>query len=660
MSWDSDISKLKVQIEYWYQLLSTIHSTHLDNLDDYQPEGANVSYNFSGFVDLASSHRSDLDSLFTSNEDFTFWLSNIAIDSINPGDDALIEELKKFMMKGVSISGTVTFTNGSVDVTGSGTSFSSDLAVGDWIYAEIDGYFYREKIESITNDSALKLSNPYRGTTSSGQTLIRIQTIKTNGVTVDFPSYGSSLTGDKFIVFTHPYDQFDFLFETPKRTQTWTFECVYDLHDDASLDYSGEFLAKSGEGVEHDYIDETGAKEHYNGILAINSQNTPTGNLISSNASFQGSFNTTSGFASWAKASGDDWNNCSRDTDNYVHYTAGTRTKISPNGTGSSCKWSTDFTLSYYALNSLDFDPHTLYEAIYFYRYEDTVAGDASSADGQMVLTVGTMYAYGPTDGIKKSTQAYTSAASPSISLSSDKMYVTGTGTSFTTEYARGSLFWVESDGRSYAVEIKDVVDNTHLYLKKAYTGTGTDYPAGDNTLSGTIAITNGSTAVTGNGTHFLSEIAIGDLIWNADDDTISDAGVVASIESDTALTLSAAYGGTTRDPAEYNIKCTGWHWLEVADYPEYFWQDNLSFDIQRQNSTSGSVYVDEVIFAPSEFYPEIGEWITILSRTVNIAKGDSFTIDVTNTNSAKIQRMLALDWRHSLPHYTTPVISDP
>lgn len=60
------------------------------------------------------------------------------------------------------------------------------------------------------------------------------------------------------------------------------------------------------------------------------------------------------------------------------------------------------------------------------------------------------------------------------------------------------------------------------------------------------MGFTAASAAVTGVGTLFLTEVAVGDKIWNGTSDTIAAAGTVASIESNTALTLAAGYGGTT------------------------------------------------------------------------------------------------------------------
>jgi hypothetical protein len=60
------------------------------------------------------------------------------------------------------------------------------------------------------------------------------------------------------------------------------------------------------------------------------------------------------------------------------------------------------------------------------------------------------------------------------------------------------------------------------------------------------VVFTNGSTAVTGVGTSFLTELAVGECIYNGTDDTEAAAVRIASIASDTALTLAGGYGGTS------------------------------------------------------------------------------------------------------------------
>lgn len=74
----------------------------------------------------------------------------------------------------------------------------------------------------------------------------------------------------------------------------------------------------------------------------------------------------------------------------------------------------------------------------------------------------------------------------------------------------------------------------------------------GPSALTGTVTLTNGSTSVTGSGTAFTTELAVGDYVYlNAQK---TQLGKVASIGSNTALTLTANYGGTTGSGAASKI----------------------------------------------------------------------------------------------------------
>lgn len=60
------------------------------------------------------------------------------------------------------------------------------------------------------------------------------------------------------------------------------------------------------------------------------------------------------------------------------------------------------------------------------------------------------------------------------------------------------------------------------------------------------MQFTAGAKDVTGVGTHFLTELAVGEKIYNGTDDTEAAGIAIASIESDTSLTLAENYAGTS------------------------------------------------------------------------------------------------------------------
>lgn len=65
-----------------------------------------------------------------------------------------------------SLTGTLTFTNGSATVTGSGTAFSTELEVGDYIILDADETW--AEVLSIESDTSLTLTAVYAGTGGSG------------------------------------------------------------------------------------------------------------------------------------------------------------------------------------------------------------------------------------------------------------------------------------------------------------------------------------------------------------------------------------------------------------------------------------------------------------------------------------------------------------
>ena len=67
----------------------------------------------------------------------------------------------------VALAGTVTFTNGSITVTGTGTAFTTALIVGDWIKKTADAETLYAQVAAINSDTQLTLTNGYTGTTAT-------------------------------------------------------------------------------------------------------------------------------------------------------------------------------------------------------------------------------------------------------------------------------------------------------------------------------------------------------------------------------------------------------------------------------------------------------------------------------------------------------------
>jgi hypothetical protein len=66
-----------------------------------------------------------------------------------------------------TLTGTLTFTNNSTNVTGSGTIFTTEVAIGQYLKKSADSETYYARVSEIISDTQLTLSTLYVGTTAS-------------------------------------------------------------------------------------------------------------------------------------------------------------------------------------------------------------------------------------------------------------------------------------------------------------------------------------------------------------------------------------------------------------------------------------------------------------------------------------------------------------
>lgn len=64
-------------------------------------------------------------------------------------------------------AGTLTLTNNSDAVTGSGTAFTTDLTAGDFVVSVVGGVTYSLPVKTVTSNTALVLATPYQGPTQT-------------------------------------------------------------------------------------------------------------------------------------------------------------------------------------------------------------------------------------------------------------------------------------------------------------------------------------------------------------------------------------------------------------------------------------------------------------------------------------------------------------
>ncbi|EGA9864929.1 phage tail protein [Salmonella enterica] len=80
-------------------------------------------------------------------------------------------------------AGTITLTNGSAIVGGNGTSFTTELAAGDFIVSTVGGVPYTLPVKSVENNTQLTLVSNFTGPTQSGAAWYAVPRVALNMVT---------------------------------------------------------------------------------------------------------------------------------------------------------------------------------------------------------------------------------------------------------------------------------------------------------------------------------------------------------------------------------------------------------------------------------------------------------------------------------------------
>ncbi|EAZ3318684.1 tail fiber domain-containing protein [Salmonella enterica] len=80
-------------------------------------------------------------------------------------------------------AGTLTLTNNSAAVAGSGTAFTTELAAGDFIVVTVGGVPYTLPVKTVNNNTSLTLVSVYTGPTQSGAAWSAVPRVALNMVT---------------------------------------------------------------------------------------------------------------------------------------------------------------------------------------------------------------------------------------------------------------------------------------------------------------------------------------------------------------------------------------------------------------------------------------------------------------------------------------------
>lgn len=133
------------------------------------------------------------------------------------------------------------------------------------------------------------------------------------------------------------------------------------------------------------------------------------------------------------------------------------------------------------------------------------------------------------------------------ISVTNASNAIVGIGTTFTTSLIVGDSILIEDSlgvRRYYTIGV--IIDNLNLTLGAAYTGAT---ESGLNIMlafGGTLTMTNASVNVVGVGTAFSIDFKVDDVVVIRDSVGVLRKYTIASITSNTAMTLTEVYAGIT------------------------------------------------------------------------------------------------------------------
>ena len=439
-----------------------------------------------------------------------------------------------------SLSGTLSVTNGSAAVVGSGTSFTTELTAGEQIIIEGVGY----TIYSITDNTHMTLTATYTGSTDSGLDLYRKSDKKagtvsvTNGST-DVIGSGTSFLTDYAIGDTITIAGVDYL--------------VGNVASDNELALSFVYAGSTDSGLNH-YKGDSAYTNIGTGPFIVNCIDGTLGEVTEYLWDFgDGALTSKTGTVSVIQ---------------------GSKTI-----TGSGTLFTSELTegqkieidgMLYKVLNIIS-DTELILDSYYAgatgsgKTYKAQAAGTTSSlANPEIFMTDAgtyeitlevvkdsTVYTITKTIQVKAADSSPTqsvSVFSPSMGGGSAKISgtagatngsktITGSGTLFSSELVAGENITIE--GVTYTIDT--IVSDEELTLTEPYQGGATTTVG----LTGTVTYTNGSPTLTGVGTLFTSELIVGT--------TVTIGGVdytIQEIISDIKATLTYSYQGDTGSTA--------------------------------------------------------------------------------------------------------------
>lgn len=242
---------------------------------------------------------------------------------------------------------------------------------------------------------------------------------------------------------------------------------------------------------------------------------------------------------------------------------------------------------------------------------------------------------------------------------------VTGTSTSFLTEAIVGDLIY-NSSGVEVG-RVTAVADNTNMTITAAAVALSTaTYSTTKAITTGTLSVTTGTTAVTGASTFYLTEVQVGAYLY---DETGTEIGQVASVETDTGLTLVANASSTVTSQV-YSVGMGAKNALAVLNlnYATELTSEAFEYVGDELNRDEETVITDKFAKLDFEvFLPSLGiiatpgspplesevpmvDWFGASGMSLDLTVNDIATF----TNSTAANEFLTLEVRRASPGIAT------
>lgn len=428
--------------------------------------------------------------------------SSLAVWQIMPAGIQNFRDIYLEPEKPQTLSGTVSATHGSLTVTGSSTSFTTDFAHDDVI--KLGGFNYR--VDAVANNTSMTLQTPFIGTNLSGVAAVKIPRRNLWFVCAGWTGKNTRL------VKIDPAPGWNSRFPE--------FTMIAGKQSSVTDDDGFQSSKPSGLMIDDSGVYSGGAGTHRIWVTLANDQTPP---YVPLSENWGGLAYSDDGGSTWKRLhrlpmAHTFWNyDTSAPAMDAGCFVRNGNATVLANGS---------LFLTEFANNDrvmFDDDSETIYTI--------------SSVDSNTQITLTGNYSFANFAG--------------TVSFNQGNTTVTGSGTAFMSDYKPGDYINLSNGGTTRdQYLITDVVSDTSLTITPAFQPGGSF--SGQNhyktrrmykVLAGTASVTNGNNSVTGSSTAWDTVFAVGDWVRFGKDKRSYE---IASV-TDTTITLTGNYQGATR-----------------------------------------------------------------------------------------------------------------